>query len=60
MVYHPSRGCILESKITANRMFVMLDNIVMQSSTCINVHTDEIGDLWHKRYGHLSYANLWV
>ena len=30
----------------------------MSSSSCFNTNVEESGEIWHKRYGHLSYKNL--
>jgi len=58
-VYHPRRGLIMHTQMTSNRMFVVLANIVLHaSSTCLNVSSNHLGDLWHKRYGHLSFTSL--
>uniref|UniRef100_A0A3Q7J7D3 Uncharacterized protein n=1 Tax=Solanum lycopersicum TaxID=4081 RepID=A0A3Q7J7D3_SOLLC len=41
-IFHPSRGKIAESVMSANRMFILLDE----------------AELWHHRYGHLCYKGL--
>lgn len=58
-VYHPRRGLIMHTHMTSNRMFVVLVNVVPHaSSACLGVRSDDIGELWHNRYGHLSITGL--
>lgn len=57
-LYHPRRGCIIESVMTANRMFTVDTNILTNESACFNANTTEVSELWHRRFGHLSYKNL--
>lgn len=55
-VYHPEKGLIMETKMSANRMFAVVATTISPSSfqaTCEdNTH------LWHCRYGHLSFKGL--
>lgn len=44
--------------MTANRMFMLLANVVPESSTCLQTIIDEESLLWHRRFGHLSYRGL--
>lgn len=57
-LYHPSRGCIMESLMTTNRMFLVTTNILISVPTCFNANVDDLGEIWHRRFGHLSYKNL--
>lgn len=57
-LYHPNRGCIMESMMTTNRMFLVTTSILISTSTCFKVNVDNLGEIWHKRFGHLSYKNL--
>jgi transposase InsO family protein len=58
-IYHPSRGLIIHTRMTANRMFVLLANMVSKnSSTCMLATSDDLAYLWHRRYGHLNYKGL--
>ncbi|CAL8156633.1 unnamed protein product [Prunus armeniaca] len=57
-IYHPRRGLIAHTQMTANRMFVLLANANIQSSSCLQVAAEDITDLWHRRYGHLNNKGL--
>lgn len=61
-IYHPSKGLILESRMTLNRMFILLSktsSVANKSSECcFQTDIQEIAHLWHCRYGHLSYTGL--
>jgi hypothetical protein len=57
-IYHPKRGLIAHTQMTANRMFVLLANTKIQSSNCLQVTTKYTTDLWHRRYGHLNNKSL--
>lgn len=56
-IYHPLKGLIIQSKMTANRMFVLhsknSSNLAMM---CLQ--TEDKSMLWHQRYGHLGYSGL--
>ena len=41
-----------------NRMFILHAISQHISSTCFNTITEDIGQLWHCRYGHLSFKGL--
>lgn len=56
-LYHPIHGVIMESIMTANKMFVVIANI-LKSPSCFNTQIEEPSEIWHRRYGHLSYKNL--
>ena len=61
-IYHPSRGLIIQSNMTANRMFVLLSNTQPTrqetKEVCLQATTQDLALLWHRRYGHLSYSGL--
>lgn len=57
-LYHPSRGCIRESLMTTNKIFLVITNILISTPTCFIANVDDLGEIWHKRFGHLSYKNL--
>lgn len=61
-IYHPSKGLIIQSNMTANRMFVLLSNTqpIRQEAKamCFQATTQDLAHLWHRRYGHLSYPGL--
>ncbi|KAL6349029.1 hypothetical protein AAG906_033685 [Vitis piasezkii] len=43
-IFHPNKGLIIQTNMSANRMFILL--------------TQNLFHLWHRRYGHLSYKGL--
>lgn len=55
-VYHDTKGLLFKSKMTGNRMFPVLPNIITPS--CSKVTTDDTTHLWHRRYGHLNNGSL--
>lgn len=57
-LYHPSRGFIMETVMTVNRMFVVTAKTMPQESTCFKTSSEDNTFLWHCRYGHLSYKGL--
>ena len=62
-IYHPSRGLIIQTDMTANRMFVLLSNTQADQSqtkgeVCLQATTQNLAHLWHRRYGHISYKGL--
>ena len=61
-IYHEEKGLIAESKMSANRMFMLIDQgkDVAESSErrCLQTTTDDIARLWHERYGHLSHQGM--
>ena len=57
-MFHPSRGLIMKSIMSTNRMFVILATVASKEQTCFNTATEEETQLWHCRYGHLGYKRL--
>ena len=59
-IFHPSRGKIAESVMSANRMFILLgeSNDKTKEEKCLQVDISDEAELWHHRYGHLSYKGL--
>jgi hypothetical protein len=64
-IFHASKGLIIESKITQNRMFCVharctsegqkrLGAYMTSSQKCLQSATIDQSKLWHCRYGHLS------
>jgi len=49
----------MQTKMTTNRMFVLLASVVLQeTSTFLQLATEDSSQLWHRRFGHLSYKGL--
>ena len=59
-IFHPSRGKIAEFVMSANRMFILLgeSNNKTKEERCMQVDISDKAELWHHRYGHLSYKGL--
>ncbi|PRQ17740.1 putative RNA-directed DNA polymerase [Rosa chinensis] len=57
-IYHPRKGLIMQTKMSANRMFVILANMLPQASACFQTVSEDNTHLWHCRYGHLSFKGL--
>ena len=62
-IYHPSKGLIIQTSMTANRMFVLISKaqeIEMQAEKeiCLQATTSDLANLWHRRYGHLGFKGL--
>jgi len=59
-VYHPSKGAIMETNMSGNRMFFLLASKPQKNSLCLQ--TEEVMDkenhLWHCRFGHLNQEGL--
>lgn len=48
----------MRSEMSMNRMFVILASITSSEHVCFKTAADEEAQLWHCRYGHLSYKGL--
>ncbi|KAL4378121.1 hypothetical protein GQ457_02G036680 [Hibiscus cannabinus] len=57
-VYHSEKGVIIQSVMSSNRMFKIAAVSLPSAPTCFNIATEDIGHLWHCRYGHLSFNGL--
>lgn len=55
-IFHPKKGLIVHTKMTTNRMFVMLAEL--HNDVCLQVIQEDITGLWHKRFGHLHLRGL--
>jgi len=40
-IYHPRRGLIMQSRMSANRMFVVLASVMPQATTCFQIVTKD-------------------
>lgn len=61
-IFHPTKGKIAESIMSANRMFILLGkrSEKMKEERCLQVDTVNKEELWHHRYGHLSHKGLQI
>lgn len=61
-IYHPTKGLVITRKMTANKMFVLLTNTPCCKQTtsekCFQADVQDLIEIWHCRYGHLSYTGL--
>lgn len=57
-IYHPRRGLIVSTKMTANRMFIVSAIMKTDPNQCLKIEEDEVATLWHKRYGHLNNTSI--
>ena len=59
-IYHPVRGLIIETRMSANRMFVLQTQAQEDTGDymCNLTASQELAQLWHRRYGHLSHKGL--
>lgn len=57
-VYHPHKGLIIKTNMTANRMFVLLAQSQAKKESCFHTTTQDLSHLWHRRYGHLGKKGL--
>ena len=61
-IYHEERGLIAESKMSTNRMFMLIDqgqdDEESSKHRCMQATTDDLARLWHERYGHLSHRGM--
>jgi hypothetical protein len=56
--YHPKQGLIMQTAMSANRMFILLTRILPKAPTCFQTILEDNTHLWHCRYGHLSFKGL--
>ena len=57
-VFHHERGLIMDTKMSANRMFILQAISKPITSVCFNTITEDLVQLWHCRYEHLSFMGL--
>lgn len=60
-IYHDERGMIAESKMSMNRMFMLIDQSDEKKPNdqrCLQLVSEEVGKLWHERYGHLIHRGM--
>lgn len=57
-IYHPDKGLIMKSNMSANRMFILHAITLPVAPTCFNTVTEDVAQLWHYKFGHLSFKGL--
>ncbi|XXG55235.1 hypothetical protein AAC387_Pa03g2947 [Persea americana] len=58
--FHSKQGLIMETEMTHNRMFAVLAHCSPMEQQCFSSFTTDQANLWHCRYGHLSWNGLKV
>jgi len=56
-IYHPIKGVIMDTKMSANRMFAILGRTT-DAESCFQAITSEDTHRWHCRYAHLNFKSL--
>ncbi|KAM2507575.1 hypothetical protein ACFX1W_029877 [Malus domestica] len=57
-IFHPQRGLIIKTAMSHNRMFILIVRFQEQKYP-VSLVSDQ-SQLWHCRYGHLSWSGLKV
>lgn len=59
-IYHDEKGLMAESKMSMNRMFMLIDQGGDEDNQqcCLKTATEDMAKLWHERYGHLSHRGM--
>ncbi|CAJ2675758.1 unnamed protein product [Trifolium pratense] len=55
-LYHDDRGLLFVSHMSANRMYTL--NAAVITPKCLKVSKEDLSQLWHDRYAHLSIKGL--
>lgn len=63
--FHLQRGLIIQTKMTVNRMFILVAKMLSMSlqpkqEVCFNAASEDLTHLWHCRLGHISNTNLQI
>jgi transposase InsO family protein len=59
-IFHKEKGLIMETAMTHNRMFTVHARYTPKELKCFSSLITDQTDLWHCRYGHLSWNGLKV
>ena len=60
-VFHETRGIIMQSDMSPNRMFVVFASmipVIPKITACLQAMTEDEGFLWHCRFAHISFTGL--
>ena len=57
-LYHPVRGLIVQTKMSANRMSMLHAIVAPKTTNCFQTTFEDNTHLWHYKYGHLNYKGL--
>ncbi|XP_022991800.1 uncharacterized protein LOC111488339 [Cucurbita maxima] len=62
-IYHQQRGqrgLIMNTKMTANRMFSVHAKMKSLVDQCLKIQDEDLEALWHKRYEHLNSKSIQI
>ncbi|XP_075475779.1 uncharacterized protein LOC142511839 [Primulina tabacum] len=57
-IYNPKRGLVMVTTMSSNRMFILPTQKILKNDNCFSSLTEDQAQLWHFRYGHLSFNRL--
>ncbi|XP_076929979.1 uncharacterized protein LOC143594598 [Bidens hawaiensis] len=57
-IYHPTRGLIVTSRMTKNRMFLIRATMKSVEARCFKTEKEGQDQLWHRRLGHVNHKSL--
>ena len=57
-VFDPTKGLIIQSKMSTNMMFVVLATMIPKATTCLQAVIEDESYLWHYRFDHVSFKGL--
>ncbi|KAM1716756.1 hypothetical protein ACFX11_024685 [Malus domestica] len=57
-IFHPEKGLITKTEMSCNQMFVVLAQCPSKEQRCLSSLAIDQSQLWHCRYGHLSWNGL--
>lgn len=59
-IYHQQRGLIINTQMTANRMFLVYAKMKPLPGNCLKMEEEDLEILWHRRYGHLNNKSIQI
>lgn len=57
-IYHLDKELIIQTTMSANRMFILFAETQEKRETCFHTGAQDLTQLWPRRSGHLSYKGL--
>jgi transposase InsO family protein len=59
-IYHQQRGLIINTQMTANRMFLVYAKMKPLPGNCLKMEEEDLEILWNRRYGHLNNKSIQI
>jgi len=59
-IYHYKRGLIMETQMMMYWMFQVYAKKKPTSENCLKVEEEDVGSLWHRRFGHLNNKSIQI